>query len=250
MSFFRTILILFFCVFNIFILVAQKGLISRTILNKSDSSIISHANIINTTSKIGITTNDDGKFTILTEPSDTLIISFIGFQTIAVKSSEIKTTIYLERAIYTIEPYIVLPYKNFKEFKEAFTNLTIEDTVKHKMNRSIITHIKPFDPSNLNGGLSFGGPISSIAAKFNKQIKDRKNYECLLLKDAYKLMLAKKFNATIIEQVTLLKNDTQIDSFMEYCDFNKNFIEFSSQYILFNQILNCFDEYNNLPNSD
>jgi len=237
-------------VIGTFHLSAQKTFKAGVILKKSDSSIINHVHIINTTLKIGVTTNQHGTYTIVSKPTDTLIISFVGFHSLKNIASEISSTIYLEREIYTIEPYTVLPYKDFHEFKEAFTNLELYVPVKHKINSSIMLLAQPFNPNNINGGLSFSGSISSLAALFNKRIKDRKNYEKLLQQDKYQTFIASKFNPNIIKQTTLLRDDTYINSFMEYCDFNDQYIEFSSQYNLFNQIIKCFDEYHSLPIAD
>jgi hypothetical protein len=243
----RTILLISIFTFCTSSIVAQKQFIKGIILSQSDTSIISHAHIINTTSKIGVTSNKNGKFSIQANPEDTLIISFIGFESLRIYVSKINGKVYLTRAIHTLDPYTVLPYKDFNAFKEAFTDLEIKDTMKHKINPSIMALVKPFNPANINGGISFSGPLSSLAAKFNKRIKDRKNYERLLQRDKHKAFLATKFNPTIIKQATTLKEEYQINSFMEYCDFTDQFIEFSSHYNLMDQIINCFDEYNNLP---
>ncbi|MDB4533290.1 carboxypeptidase-like regulatory domain-containing protein [Vicingaceae bacterium] len=247
MNLFRNTILLILSVFSTSSLLAQNSFTKGVILNKSDYSKIVHAHIINTTSKIGVSSNSNGEFTIQTNKEDTLMISFIGFKSIKVQVSKISPIIYLERTIYTIEPYTVLPYKNFNEFREAFTDLEIEDTVKQKINPSIMAFVQPFNPSNLNGGLSFGGPISSLAAKFNKRIKDRKHYEHLLQRDKYEAFLVAKFNPKLITQATSLKEKYQINSFMEYCDFTDKFIEFSSHYNLVDQIIKCFEEYSNLP---
>lgn len=247
MNLFRTILIVVFCVFNAYLLTAQNQTTKGVILSKSDSSKITGAHIINITSEIGVTSNPNGTFSIQTNPNDTLIISFIGYKSLKIEASEIPTNIYLGQETYTIEPYTVLPYNNFNEFRKAFTQLELEDSVKHKMNPSIMVMAQPFYPNNINGGISFNGPISALAALFNKRIKDRKNYERLMAKDKYEALIAKKFNSNTIKQTTLLKNDTEINAFMEYCDFTNQFIEFSSQYKLFDEIINCFEEYSSLP---
>lgn len=228
-------------------LVAQNLFTKGLILNQSDSTQIVHAHIINTTTKIGVTSNKNGEFTIQTKPKDSLSISFIGYKPLNISVSEITSIIYLERALYTIEPYTVLPYKNYDEFKIAFIKLKLEDTVKHKMNPSTIALAQHFYPENLNGGITIRGPISAIAAKFNKRIKDRKHYESLLIKDKYKAYLATKFNAKIVQQATTLKEVCPINAFMEYCDFTDQFIEHSSHYTIVDQIINCFDAYKKMP---
>jgi len=243
---FRTILLFTFSAFSTISLVAQKQFIKGIILSQSDSSIISHAHIINTTSKIGVTSNQTGDFFIKAKSEDTLLISFIGFESQKIQASKVGNEIYLKRAIHTLESHTVLPYKDFKEFREAFTNLELKKTTKFKLNKSFLLSIDELKlwspPQNI-----LRGQFTALAAKFNKRIQDKKNYERLLKRDKNKAFLATKFNPTIIKQATTLKEEYQINSFMEYCDFTDQFIEFSSHYNLMDQIINCFDEYNNLP---
>ncbi|MDG1475738.1 MAG: carboxypeptidase-like regulatory domain-containing protein [Vicingaceae bacterium] len=235
-------------IFSAPLLIAQEvSVTDAKILSQYDSTIITGAHIINLNSKIGVVSNNNGDFTIQTELNDTLLISFIGYHSLKIEASEITTNIYLKKETYIIEPYTVLPYKNFEEFKEAFVNLELKDTAKNKINPSIMALVKPFNPSNLNMKITFNGPISGIAAKFNKRIKDKNNYLKLLARDKHKAFLATKFNSNIVSQATLLKDESQIKSFMEYCDFTEHFIEFSSHYNLVDQIVNCFEEYQNLP---
>lgn len=250
MNLFRIITILIISTLSNVSLIAQETIINGVILNKSDSNKIAHAHIINITSKTGVTSNDNGYFSIQTNPDDTLLISYIGYRSIAIKASELTTNTYLEETTYNIDSYTVLPYKNFQEFKEAFVNLELKDTVKHKINPSIMASVKPYDPTNLDIGLSirktFNGPISGLLAKFNKRIKDKINYEKLLARDRRQVFLDKKFNPDLIKRITILKDSSIVNDFMKYCDFTDQFIEFSSDYYLVDQIINCFEEYNNL----
>ena len=238
MNLFRIILVCFISTIGIFHLSAQKTFTTGVILNKEDSSIIYHAHIINISSKTGVTSNQEGEFSLQTKLTDTLEISFIGFYSLKIIASEIQPIIYLERAIYTIEPYTVLPYKDFNEFRDAFVALELEGTVT-KINASYTLSVEELR--------SYVPPSLGLLKYRNK---DKENYERLLAKDRYETFLATKFNPNVIKRTTLLRDGTQINSFMEYCDFPDQFIEFSSQYNLFDQIINCFDEYNSLPMAD
>ena len=138
-----------------------------------------------------------------------------------------------------------MPYKNLNEFKAAFINLELKDTNKYKLNTSFILPVNTLH-SFVPKALLTGG-ITNFSAKFNKRIQDKNNYDQLVKKDKYKAYLATKFNARIVKQATLLKDTNQINSFMKYCDFTDQLIEFSSHYKIVDQIVNCFDENTNLP---
>ena len=246
MNLFRTILLLSICTFYTISLVAQQQFVKGLILSQSDSSIISHAHIINTTSKIGVTSNQTGAFFIQAKLEDTLVISFIGFKSLRISASNIDSKVYLTRAIHNIETYTVLPYKDFNEFREAFTKLELKDTSSFKLNTSFVLSIdelKSWGPPQS----ILRGQFTALAVKFNKRIKDKKNYDRLIARDKHRAFLATKFNSKLVKQATVLREEYQINSFMEYCDFTDQFIELSSHYKLVDQIINCFDEYTNLP---
>jgi hypothetical protein len=238
----RTILLISIFTFCTSSIVAQKQFIKGIILSQSDTSIISHAHIINTTSKIGVTSNKNGKFSIQANPEDTLIISFIGFESLRIYVSKINGKVYLTRAVHTLYPYTVLPYKDFNAFKEAFTNLQLKDTSKFKLNTSFVlsvNELRSYVPKALLTGV-----INSFASIFDKRVKDKKNYERLLKREK---SVVTKFNSKIVKQATSLQEAYQINAFMDYCDFTDHFIEHSSHYIIVDQIINCFEEYHHLP---
>jgi len=234
------------CLIGITNLTAQQRLKTGVILKKIDSTSIESAHIINLNTNYGTKSNVNGAFTISVQKGDTLLVSFIGYQTLKIIEFKNLDTLYLEQETFTLELYTVLPYKNFKEFKEAFVNLKLKDTVKHKMNPSVMALVQPFHPNNINGGISFSGPISSILAKFNKRIKDKQNYLKLIARDNYQAQLSKKFNPQFIKRITELKNNLIVSDFMTYCDFTDKFIEVSSDYELIDQVFVCYEEYKSI----
>ena len=234
MNLFQAILLMSFYALSTFSLIAQKQFTSSKIISKLDSSIISHAHIINLNSKTGVTSNENGMFSISTKPEDTLFISFIGFESLKVQASEIENNIYLNRAIHTIEAYTVLPYKDFNEFKEAFTNLEIKDTIKDIVNPSIILSVAELK-SYIPRGMRKSGAYRD---------SQKEAYLEMLRKDKLR---TQRFNPQVIKRLTQINSENKIKSFMEFCDFTNQFIEFSSEYNLVDRIINCFEEYKNLP---
>ncbi len=227
---------------------AQKVIKIGIILNKVDSTPIENAHVINFDSNLGVKSNINGEFRITAKKEDTLLISFIGFKSLKIIASKILKYIYLEKEIYSLDSYTVLPYKNFKEFKDAFVKLEIPDTARNKLNQSFVLSVeelRSYEP--VTSGLVARGAISALASKFNKRIQDKINYEKLLERDQYEAFISTRFNRQLIERVTQLKDNKSIKSFMEYCDFTNSFIELSSDYEIINQIFKCYDEYNVLP---
>ncbi|MGB0888167.1 MAG: hypothetical protein ACPGSL_08605, partial [Vicingaceae bacterium] len=223
MSLFRLIIILPFfigCSCSIF---AQKQFTKGKILAQSDSSKIVHAHIVNLSSGYGVVSSNNGEFIIQSKPKDSLLISFVGYHSVKVLSTNTYLTVYLKKANYSLEAYNVLPYKDFKEFREAFTKLKIEDTTRYMINESIYLSVDELRSWSPPQNSIFRGQITALASKFNKRIKDKKVYDKLIARDEHKAYLATKFNAKLIRQATYLKKENKINAFMEYCDFTDNF---------------------------
>tara|TARA_B100000809_G_scaffold9521_1_gene9046 strand:+ start:34460 stop:35176 length:717 start_codon:yes stop_codon:yes gene_type:complete len=231
---FRTTILISFSALSSISLVAQKQFTKGLILSQTDSSIISHAHIINTTSKNGVISNQTGSFFIQAKLEDTLLISFIGFEALKIQVSEAEHKIYLKRAIYNIRPFTVLPYKDFKEFREAFTKLEIKDTLKDIVNPSImlsIAELKSYIPRGMRKSGAYGNP-------------GKEAYLKMLKKDNLRTI---RFNPIVIKKITQIKTENQIKTFIEYCDFTDHFIDSSTEYRLVDQIIYCYKEYINLP---
>ncbi len=229
----QAILLISFYVLSTFSLIAQKQFTASKILRKSDSSIIHHAHIINVNAKIGVISDQDGKFSIPTKPTDTLLISFVGYESIKIQVLEIENNIYLNRAVHTIQSFTVLPYKDFKEFKEAFTKLAIKDTIKDIVNPSIIlsvAELKSYIPRGMRKSGAYSNP-------------QKERYLEMLRKGKLR---TQRFNPQVIKKLTQINSENEIKSFMEYCDFTDQFIERSSHYNLVDGILYCFKEYKSL----
>lgn len=238
-------ILLFFLLFITgFNLKAQdKRTLTCSLLHSSDSTPVAYAHIVNHKNKTGTSSNINGEFNITVYNNDSLMISKIGFQTLTFSEKNITKIIYLTEKKYELDQFSVLPYRNYKEFKEAFASIKLPDD-KHKLNRSIFLSIEEL--KHYDGSRGFGGGISGLLGLFNKHMKDKKNYERLLAQDKYEEFLATKFNPNMVVRLTKLeKNEAKL--FMEYCDFSNGFIEKASDYDLITQIFDCYDEYNSLP---
>lgn len=221
----------------------EKRIVSCVLLSAVDSTPISLANIINYKANIGTSSNLKGEFTITIYKDDTLMISEIGYQTIEIHEANLSSLIYLYEKHYELDQFSVLPYTTYQEFKDAFVKVEIPDN-RPKLNRSIflsVDELKRYD-----GSRGFGGGISALLAMFNKQMKDKKNYERLLQQDKYEAVLATKFNPEMVKRITKFNDPKKLDDFIQFCDFNNAFIEHSSKYDLITQIHACYDEYTEL----
>lgn len=234
-------ILLFFCASQ---LKAQESVFVGTILNKSDSIALEGVHIINKSTNIGVVSKANGSFSIMANSNDTLIISHMGFSTYNHVVSNSYFKVYLHRRTYNLENFTVLPYKDYEEFKDAFTQLRIQEG-PNSINKSIYV---PKDEllaayQEANGGIIISGGISAILGAFNKYVQDKKNYLKLLEQDKKQAAIDEKLNPIILMRITPINDIETAEYFLSYCDFSNYFILNASEFNLHKEIHICYDEF-------
>lgn len=218
------------------------------ILSNLDSTALAQAHIINITKKTGVVSNDKGEFSMTPEPTDSIVISMMGFHSLKLLGGQLTDTIYLEQRNYVLELYNVIPYKTFAEFKEAFVKLELPDTFKHINPTIYLSKEELIGIDRVSQqGIIISGVVSSLFAAFNKRMKDKANYEMLLLRDEYEAFLATKFNPDLVKRITELNDKSTLEDFIAFCDFSNDFIANNNNYTIITRTFECYDEYLNLP---
>ena len=226
----------------------SQSIIQSVLLTQQDSTLISQAHVINATLKIGVISDDKGHFKLTANNNDSIQISVLGYQTINILANKIKDTTYLKERNYVLELYNVMPYKTFAEFKDAFVKLQLPDTFRHVNQTFRLSNEELIGIDRVSQqGIIFSGVVSSIFAAFNKRMKDKANYEMLLLRDEYEAFLATKFNPDLVKRITELADRQTLNDFIIYCDFNNEFIANNNNYTIITQTFECYEEYINLP---
>lgn len=201
-----------------------KETFSGLVLALNDSTPISNVHIINTTTHVGVVSKENGSFIIYAKENDTLLISSIGYLPYKhiVKNSYF--IILLKNAVYDLEAYNVIPYKDFEAFKEAFIKLRLEEP--HTINKSFYLSKDEMLAyyHSANQGIIISGPISSILSMFNKYMLDKKKYLELLEDDKKEAKIQERFSPAIIQQITPIDTEEEAIKFINYCKFSTFFI--------------------------
>ncbi len=234
-------ILLLFCGFQT---KAQEAVFVGTILNASDSIALEGVHVINKSTNIGVVSKTNGSFSIMASPNDTLIISSVGFSTYNHVVSNSYFNVYLHRRTYNLENFTVLPYKDYEEFKEAFTQLRIQEN-PNPINKSIYVPKEELLAAyqEANGGIIISGGISAILGAFNKYVQDKKNYLKLLEQDKKQAAVDEKLNPIILMRITPINDVETAEYFLSYCDFSNHFILNASEFELHKEIHSCYDEF-------
>lgn len=144
-----------------------KFLLKGIVIDLQTQKPIPLTNIQITNSGKGITTDEEGHFTMYVYKHDTLKFSSTGYVPKVIHVYDIDTTRYytyqvqLYRDAIKIKEVVIYPYRNVDEFKKAF--------VETKIARVNIPGIAPPKYSNKETHAKFSNPISLLYEKVKRR---------------------------------------------------------------------------------
>lgn len=105
--------------------------LSGTVVDTDTRKPMLYAHVILPSAGVGTTTDEDGKFSMIVMPGDSLVFSFVSHRTIYYKVPADKVedyTVYVGMSEQTqmLNPVEVFPYPTERDFKEAFLSRELE----------------------------------------------------------------------------------------------------------------------------
>ena len=247
----------YFVVF-LFVLVAniswaQKDTIVNikgTVVNNETKLPIGNVNVINATRVTGTATSGSGIFEIATKLNDTLLFSYIGFETVKVKVTNdwIKnnpTKIYLSEKAYVLDEVVIRQYQ-LTGYVEVDTQLipVADDGFRYSI-------------SGLNAGYEAGdkapGAVSKVLGSifnpadflyntFGKRPKEMKKLKEMKKDDTVRNLLATKFDRETLAALLEIDKD-DIPLILQNCNYSEYFIQTANDLQIMDAISLCYEEY-------
>lgn len=223
-------------------------IVMGTVRNSSDYKPISFALITNQMQKTKVLADNDGQFIISFNKGDLLKITAIGFNDgfyIVADTSALvfDFPVQLKPRIYELNEFTITPYKTVLQFKHAVTQLDLpEENPAFNLRAPQIKHHLP-DESGEIGAVSFTSPISALYNTFSHQGKMEKKYRKLLANDHNEKEVRKRFSRDLFSQIIPLEQESELDLFIEYCNFDFSFLLKASDYELIAAIQKKYDLY-------
>ena len=247
----------YFVVF-LFVLVAniswaQKDTIVNikgTVVNNETKLPIGNVNVINATRVTGTATSGSGTFEIATKLNDTLLFSYIGFETVKVKVTNdwIKnnpTKIYLSEKAYVLDEVVIRQYQ-LTGYVEVDTQLipVADDGYRYSI-------------SGLNAGYEAGdkapGAVSKVLGSifnpadflyntFGKRPKEMKKLKEMKKDDTVRNLLTTKFDRETLAALLEIDKD-DIPLILQNCNYSEYFIQTANDLQIMDAISLCYEEY-------
>lgn len=248
----KNILLLLFCasIFNIIPLYSQTDRIADSArvynfkgkLTDNENKPIVFAHVINKLRGHATITDSGGFFIIPVVYKDSLRISSIGFQTklIFIKDKSSKDSILhqIKMAKKTYDLATVNIYElRWQVFKAEFMEETVKEDKTALRISNWMAHLVPSDELRMifqaSRGVGFSINYKTKAEKARRKVAEmEKKYQ----------LIAPKYNDKMITSITGLKDD-EIYKFIEYCNFDEEFLMHATEYEIMEEILVKWKEY-------
>lgn len=234
------------------------------IIHVETKKALSAAHVLNLNSVVGTITNEKGSFDIIAEANDTILVSYLGFESIKLrvtndllKGNEL--VIALNEKPEEVKEVIVKSTKligvleiDIKQVpKDRFTRIHINglpqtyEVGRAKKSTSLLSKIF--------------SPVDALYNLFGKKPKQLKKLKKLKKEDDLRKIFAGKFDREVMMEY-LEMDQQELSELLNTCNYSSYFIKKASDLQMIEAILNCYEnhkalkkgkiEINKLPKRD
>lgn len=219
------------------------------IVDFKDKQPLKAAHLFNLNSVIGTITNDEGKFEIPTVANDTLYISYLGFQSIKLKITHDllkgnELVIELHEKTEQMKEIVVKSIKLIGVLEIDTKNVPTD-----KYSRIHINGIPQTYEVGVKKAKTYTSaidalfkPIDFVYNRFGKKPKELEKLKKLRDDDKLRAMLETNFNRELMMEY-LDMNDTELNDFLNECNYSDYFIKEASDLQLIEAVLLCYENY-------
>jgi len=219
------------------------------IVNAENNKALSAAHVLNLNSVVGTITNEKGYFEIATKANDTILVSYLGFQSIKLKvtndllkgnelviallekSNEIK-----EVVIRSTKLIGVLEVDVKQVPKDRFTRIHINGLPQtYEVGKSV--------SQNINSPVAaLFQPVDFLFNLFGKKPKQLKKLQKLKKEDDLRKMLSGKFDREVMMEY-LQMDKQELGKLLVDCNYSDYFIKKASDLQMIEAVLDCYENY-------
>lgn len=223
--------------------------IKGTVLNAETLLPMNNVHVINTTKVKGTVSGNNGLFEIMAQANDTLLFSYLGFETIKVRVTndwvKNKTTkVVLTEKAYALEEVIIRKY-NLTGYVEVDTRLIP------------VVENKRYSISGLEAGYEVGDKSPNAVTKvlqsvfnpadflynvFGKRPQEMKKLKEMKKDNTIRDLLATKYDRQTLAALLEVSKD-DISLILQNCNYSEHFIKTANDLQILDAINTCYEEY-------
>ena len=223
--------------------------IKGTVVNSTTKLPLSNVNVINATRVTGTATTGSGTFAIATKLNDTLLFSYIGYETVKVKVTndwiKNKTTkIQMTEKAIALEEIIIQPYYLTGYLEVDSKLIPSPDNYRYSISGLPQGYEAGEYSPNAFGNIlgSMFNPADALYNFFGKKGNQLKRLKQIKKDETVRNLLESKFDRETL--ATLLGIDKkEIAEILDRCNYSEAFIKTANDLQIMDAISGCYEEY-------
>ncbi|RTL13123.1 MAG: carboxypeptidase-like regulatory domain-containing protein [Flavobacteriaceae bacterium] len=224
--------------------------IKGTVIHNDTKLPMGNVHVVNASRVKGTVTSPSGIFEISAKVNDTLLFTYIGFETVKVKVTNdwIKqnpTKIYLTEKAYVLDEVIVAKY-NLTGYVEVDTKLipVTDDAYRYSISGLKAGYeggdYKPGAIAKVLGSIS--NPADFLYNIFGKRPREMKKLKAMKKDDTVRNLLATKFDRETLAALLEINKD-DIPLILQNCNYSEYFIQTANDLQIMDAISACYEDY-------
>lgn len=219
------------------------------VVNQQDKSPLKGAHIFNLNSVLGTITNDNGDFEIPIAVSDTIYVSYLGYQSIKLK---------ITNDLLKGNELVIELYEKTEEISEVVVKshkligvleIDAKNVPKDKYSRIHINGLPQTYEVGVRQRKEFNSPVDALFRPidfvynmFGKRPKQLKKLKKMRDDDELRQQLESKFNRELMMEY-LEMDATELTELLNECNYSDYFIKQASDLQLIEAVLLCYENY-------
>lgn len=247
----KLLLLIIFVSFNIFSQsdsLTVKNLKGQ-IIHAETKKYLSAAHILNLNTVQGTITNDSGFFEIPTKANDTILVSYLGYESIKLKiTNDLLKGNELEIALYEksekIREVVIRSTKLIGVLEIDVKQVPVDRFTRIKINGLPQTYEvgKPQKKNFSSPIAALFQPVDFLYNLFGKKPKQLKKLQKLKKEDNLRKMLAGKFDREVMMEY-LDMDRQELSELLTDCNYSDYFIKKASDLQMIEAILDCYENH-------
>jgi len=224
-------------------------ILKGTIIDFTTKEPLSRAHILNLNSVEGTTTNGFGNFAIPATANDTLLISFIGYQSVKLKitndilkGNELEIAIHQKRVqidevtvkAHNLIGVLVVDAKNVPEDK--YKRIHIEGLPQtYEIG-------KPKAKEYTGVGAAIFNPVDFWYNKFGKKPRELRKLKKIKEEDRLRDLMDVDFSREVLMSYMDMSKK-ELDELLAGCNYSNNFVKTASDLQIIEAVIDCYENY-------
>jgi hypothetical protein len=221
-----------------------------TVIHNETKLPMGNVHVINASRVKGTVTSPSGTFEIGAKVNDTILFTYIGYETVKVKVTndwirQNPTKIYLTEKAYVLDEVVVAKY-NLTGFVEVDTRLipVADDSYRYSISGLKAGYeggeYKPGAIAKVLGSIS--NPADLLYNIFGKRPKEMKKLKEMKKDDTVRNLLATKFDRETLAALLEINKD-DIPLILQNCNYSEYFIQTANDLQIMDAISACYEDY-------